>query len=98
MKIWHYCPATSLLLGAGVADPSPLEPDVWLVPAFAATTPPPDAIEGHEVAYENGAWVQREIAALPPLEPLTPPAQQPTKAELMAQLQAIAAQIAALPK
>jgi hypothetical protein len=39
-----------------------------------------------------------EIAALPPPEEPAPPSPPPTRAELMAQLQALQAQILALPE
>lgn len=80
MDIWHYHPTTGRLLGAGVADANPVEENAWLVPAFAAAVAPPDAIEGHEIAWEGGAWVQREIPAPPPQpEPPAPPAPQPVR-------------------
>ena len=53
-----------------------------------------------EVNVQTGEILQieltpEEIAALPPLEEPAPP---PTRAELMAQLQALQAQILALPE
>jgi hypothetical protein len=75
MDIWHYHPTNGRLLGAGVADPHPLEPNAWLIPAFAAATPPPEPVEGHEIVWEADVWVQREIPAPPP--PPEPPPPQP---------------------
>jgi hypothetical protein len=75
MDIWHYHPTNGRLLGAGVADPHPLEPNAWLIPAFAAAAPPPEPVEGHEIVWEADVWVQREIPAPPP--PPEPPPPQP---------------------
>jgi hypothetical protein len=79
MQIWHYHPDTGRLLGTGAADPSPVEPDVWLIPAFATATPPPAPDQGQEVAYVAGEWVQRPAppppAAPEPPAPEGPPAQ-----------------------
>ena len=87
MDIWHYHPTTGRLLGAGVADPNPVEEGAWLVPAFAATVAPPAATEGHEIAWEAGAWVQREIPAPPPPpEPPEPPIITLTNRQLFAAL------------
>lgn len=60
MDIYHYHPVTKEYLGAGVADPSPLEPGVWLIPAQAVTIAPPAATPGHAVVFENGAWASVE--------------------------------------
>jgi len=75
MNIWHYDPNGGRLLGQGIADPSPLEAGVWLIPAFATTAPPPDADEGHEVIYQAGDWSQRPLP--PPPEPPPPPPPPP---------------------
>jgi hypothetical protein len=49
-------PATGEYLGACQADPSPLEPGVWLFPAHSVTDAPPIAGQGQAVVRENGAW------------------------------------------
>ena len=70
MQIWHYQADTGLLLGTSTADRSPMEPGVWLIPAFATTAPPPAPDEGHEVAYVDGDWVQRPLLPEPEPEPV----------------------------
>ena len=78
MDIWHHHPTTGRLLGAGVADPHPLEPGAWLIPAFAVAVPPPEPVEGYEIVWQADAWVQREIPAPPPPpEPPEPPPPPP---------------------
>ena len=62
MQIYHYHPTTHEFLGAGLADPSPLEPGVWLIPAHATQVIPPMPQAGTVRKFIAGAWV---------LEPLT---------------------------
>lgn len=49
-------PATGEYLGASQADPSPLEPGVWLLPAHCVTDAPPVAGQDQAVIREDGAW------------------------------------------
>lgn len=49
-------PATGEYLGTCQADPSPLEPGVWLLPAHSVTDAPPIAGQGQAVVREDGAW------------------------------------------
>lgn len=77
MQIWHYHPATGLLLGTSEADPSPLEPGVWLIPAHATAELPPTAAAGEEAHWQDGAWHLRPVPAPEPVpepDPATPPA------------------------
>lgn len=65
--IYNYDPLDGMLLSTAIADPSPLEPDVWLLPAYATPTPPPTAgareaalyrdADGHVPAdHTSGSW------------------------------------------
>jgi len=58
MQIWHYHPITGELIGPGVADHSPLEPDTYLIPAHATTTAPPDGMDGHVRVWDGATWAQ----------------------------------------
>jgi hypothetical protein len=54
--IFNFHPETQEFIGAGVADKSPLEPDVFLVPMFATDIEPPTPAT-HEVAvFEKKKW------------------------------------------
>lgn len=57
MIIFHYHPVTRELIGMGQADPSPLEPDRYLVPAHATTIAPPTVGENEVAVFEGGKWV-----------------------------------------
>lgn len=43
-------------LGPTVADESPLQPGVFLIPGGAVETPPPSAPEGHVPVWSDGGW------------------------------------------
>jgi hypothetical protein len=67
MNIFHYDPADGRLVGAGQADPDPLTPGAWLVPAFATTKNPPVITEGKiPVRGDGDIWV---LVDLPEPEP-----------------------------
>jgi hypothetical protein len=54
-------------VGPTEADESPLEPGVWLIPAGAVETPPPEAPDGHFARWSGTAW---EVVPVPaPPEP-----------------------------
>lgn len=70
MEVHHYDSA-GFFIGSGPADPSPLEPGKFLIPARATTVAPPNNIEPGEAARWNGAaW--RIVAAPPAPEPDDP--------------------------
>lgn len=58
MYIYNYSPITREYTGMSLADPSPLEPGNYLIPAHATTTAPPATIGEHEVALfgVSGEW------------------------------------------
>lgn len=73
MQIWHFHPETGALIGAGSADPNPLEQGGWLIPAFATPVAPPEAEEHEVVLWVDGAWVVTTVPAPPPPPPPPPP-------------------------
>jgi hypothetical protein len=77
MEIWHYHPSSGALLGQGSADPSPAEPEAWLIPAFATAEAPPTLAEGQDVVRQAGAWVLRDVPPPAPPEPDPEPPPQP---------------------
>lgn len=52
------------------ADPSPLEPGVWLIPGGCVTTAPPDIAEDEGARWTGDAWI---IETIPEPEPDLPP-------------------------
>ena len=66
MKIFHYHPEAGVFLGEGVADPSPLEPNAWLIPAYATATKPPAASKGKQAVWVDSAWQLQPIPAPTP--------------------------------
>lgn len=73
MEIWHYHRDTGALIGPGTADPNPVEPSQWLIPAHATATPPPTPAANEEVVWQDGGWVVRALPPPPAPEPAPPP-------------------------
>lgn len=48
------------LLGRTAADPSPLEPDVWLIPAHSTLDNPPEPSTGMVLVRRDEAWIEVE--------------------------------------
>lgn len=78
MDIWNYDPTTGELLSSGTADPSPLQPGVFLVPRHATTIAPMPAQPGLGRYWSGMAWELRAPAVDEP--PVYPP--PPTLAEV----------------
>lgn len=56
MKIYNYHSITGEYLGESIADESPLEPGVCLIPAHATAEAPPQARTGQIARYLDNAW------------------------------------------
>lgn len=56
MVIYHYHPVNGEFLGQGEADQSPLEINVFLIPAYATDVQPPTAGENQAAIFNDGAW------------------------------------------
>ena len=76
MQIYHYHPDTKELLSRGEADPSPLEPGVWLIPAGATGIAPPLPHPGKVRRFNGAAW-----------ELVDPPQEGPTDPEYIPNLE-----------
>lgn len=61
MKIHHYDQQTGELLGEGEARPDPMEPGRWLIPAWATTVTPPEAMPGKFRAFNGNGWEHRDL-------------------------------------
>lgn len=57
--IYNYHPETAEFIGASQADQSPLEPDVWLIPAHATEIEPPATQNGQRAVFnvDAQAWL-----------------------------------------
>jgi hypothetical protein len=76
MNIFHYHSETGAFLGEGTANPSPLEPGKWLIPAHATTATPPTAQDGNQTLWINGDWQVQPIPQPEP-EPVPEPTEPP---------------------
>ena len=56
VKIYHYDFETGQYLGEGSADPSPLETNVWLIPAHATEVAPPETGPDEYAIFMDGDW------------------------------------------
>jgi len=56
MKIYHFDPISKLFTREGEADISPLEADVFLLPAHSTIIEPPKFAEDEQVYFVNGQW------------------------------------------
>jgi hypothetical protein len=63
MNIYHYIADTGIFYSEGVADESPLEPGVFLIPAHATTVAPPEVTELEVAVFRDGGW---SVEVLPP--------------------------------
>lgn len=80
MQIYHYNSTTFDFIAAGTADTSPLEEDVYLIPAHATEVAPPEFNStSHTCRFIDGVWVVAEIPQPEP-EPQTPPTLDDVKA------------------
>ena len=56
MKIYHYHSEHNYFMSEDVADPSPLEPGVWLIPANATSIEPPSTNDGEVAIFDGTSW------------------------------------------
>lgn len=73
MKTVYQTDAEGFFTGPVAADPSPLEPDVWLIPGGAVEAEPPALVEGQKAQWTNGAWAIINPPPEPEPEPEPPP-------------------------
>lgn len=69
---YNYHPATGEYLGASVADESPREPGVFILPGYATWTPPPEPEDGFIIRFVDGAWGYSPLT-----DPESPPTEEP---------------------
>ncbi len=62
MKVYNYHPVTGEFLSVSIADPSPLEKGVFLIPAHATMKAPPTFDPDVNVpVFQNGDWVLQPV-------------------------------------
>lgn len=85
MKIVYQTNHEGVYVGAVEADPSPLEPGVWLIPGGCVETPPPGIPQGHMAVWQNGAWsvVPRPVVPSQPEPEAEPVVRQLSFAQLL---------------
>lgn len=91
MIIHHYNPDTLEFITSGKADKSPLEKDVFLIPAFATSIAPPEYnSETQACRFVDGAWLvaDRPVPAAVP--------EQPQKTAEEIRIEVIKAELAAI--
>lgn len=54
--VYAYHPQTGEYQGPTAADPSPLQPGVWLLPAYSTELQPPVTAERQAAVFSNGSW------------------------------------------
>ena len=89
MKTYNYIADTGIFYSEGVADESPLEPGVFLIPAHATTVAPPEVTEPEVAVFKDGEWSVEVLPPPPEPEPEPQPEPEPlvelTPAEKLAQ-------------
>jgi hypothetical protein len=73
MNIYHYIADTGIYHAEGLADESPLEPGVFLVPAHATTAAPPEVTEPEIAVFRDGEWSVELLPPPPEPEPVLEP-------------------------
>lgn len=75
MKIYNYN-QTGVYIGSSEADESPLEPGVFLIPAYATDIAPPPMQDGQLLKFDGETWGYVPFAK-PEVEPTKTPEEQP---------------------
>ena len=83
MLIYNYN-QNQVYVSTGVADESPLEPGIYLIPANATSTPVPTYSDGQQVVWNGSSW---DIQIVP--TPTEEPEYIPTVEELWEDLRII---------
>lgn len=72
-KTVYQTDAAGYYVGPAIADESPLEQGVYLIPAGCVEIAPPAFTETQRACWNNGAWAVEDIPLPPQPEPVPPP-------------------------
>lgn len=73
MDIYHYNREDGRYTGKGEADPDPMTPGEWLLPAFCTPLVPPFAGPDQITRFDGSQWVVEDKPVPPAPEPPPPP-------------------------
>lgn len=65
MNIYHFHPVSGVFVGQGVADESPLEEGVFLIPAHATPLALPNVPDGSRAVFNGASWAVEVIPPAP---------------------------------
>lgn len=92
MKIYHFN-EQGRFVAQGIADESPLEPGVFMLPAMATGVKPPEVGAGYVAMWNGADWtIQLDDVPPPPAAPVEPTAAELRRAEILGRLSAIDAE------
>jgi hypothetical protein len=61
MKIYNYNSENGYFVGESLADESPLEPGIFLIPAHATTIEPPTTTNNELAVFDGQLWTKQEV-------------------------------------
>lgn len=91
MRIFNYHPDSADLVAESVADPDPLSPGMWLIPAHATPVEPMDTVPDGKVQRFDAVsslWYLADVPQPEP-EPVPPTAEQLRRGEIITALATI---------
>jgi hypothetical protein len=68
MKIYNYNPENGYFVGESLADESPLEAGVFLIPAHATEIAAPKATKGKVVVWNGNDWELQDLPKEPVID------------------------------
>jgi hypothetical protein len=83
-KVVYQTNASGIFVGPCLADESPLEQGVWLIPAGCVDAPPPDVPDGSQARWNHTEWVVEPIPSQDSGQAKDPEPDIPTEGDLLA--------------
>jgi hypothetical protein len=98
MKIYNYDPKNGYFVGESLADESPLETGVYLIPAHATEIPAPKTTKGKVVVFNGNDWELQDLPKEPIIDNSVYEAKQAARLALFQKLGLTADEAAVLLK